>query len=127
MKKEKFHIEYVFDKASKTSLWNHLTTPTGLSEWFADDVSINGSIFSFIWNKFSEEAEQIAISPFNYIRFRWIEEEDPKAFFEFRLGNNELTGDLVLDITDFAEQDEMEESISLWESQIKNLKRSLGL
>jgi uncharacterized protein YndB with AHSA1/START domain len=127
MKKEKFCIEYVFDNASKTSLWNHLTTPTGLSEWFADDVSIDGNIFTFTWNKFSEEAEQIAISPFSYTRFRWLDENDPKVFFEFRLQTNEITGGIVLEITDFAEEDEKEESITLWDSQIKILKRTLGL
>ena len=47
MKKEKFHIEYIFDKVSRRSLWNHLTTPPGLSAWFADDVIINGNIYVF--------------------------------------------------------------------------------
>ena len=63
MKKEKFHIEYIFDKVSRRSLWNHLTTPPGLSAWFADDVIINGSIYVFKWNKAEQEAEVLSIKP----------------------------------------------------------------
>ena len=45
MKKEKFHIEYIFDKVSKRSLWNHVTSALGLSSWFADEVTIHGNTF----------------------------------------------------------------------------------
>jgi hypothetical protein len=127
MRKEKFVVEYVFDKASKNSLWNHLTTPSGLSDWFADDVSINQNIYSFTWNRSTEEAEQIALSPLSYIRFRWLEEEEETAFFEFRLLSIELTGGIMLRITDFAYPDEKEENVTLWDSQIKSLKRNLGI
>ena len=127
MKKEKYRIEYIFDKGSKNSLWNHITTPDGLAEWFADEVSLDGDQYIFTWNNSSETADQIGFSPLSYIRFRWQEEDDPKAFFEFRLSTIELTGAIMLEIIDFAEPDEKEHSISLWESQVKDLKRSLGL
>ena len=51
MKKEKFHIEYIFDKVSRRSLWNHLTTALGLSAWFADEVIINDNLYTFKWSK----------------------------------------------------------------------------
>ena len=127
MEKEKIHIEYVFDKASKNSLWNHIATSGGLCEWFADEVTDNGSLFTFVWDGYPEDAEIIGILPKTYIRFRWMKDEDIDHFFEFRLHKNELTNGLVLEITDFIEPNEKENTISLWNSQIKVLTRILGL
>ena len=127
MKKEKFVIEYVFDKASRKNLWNHLTTSSGLSEWFADDVISKGDTFEFIWNKQLIEAERLAMTPDSFIRFRWIGEEDPDAYFEFRLHSSEFTGALQLDVIDFAYPEEKDDAVSLWDSQIKTLVRRLGL
>lgn len=98
--KEKFHIEYIFDKVSRRSLWNHLTTPPGLSAWFADDVIINGNIYVFKWNKAKQEAEVLSIKPEMSIRYRWMDEEDENAYFEFQIHSHELTGSTSLQITD---------------------------
>ena len=76
MKKEKFHIEYIFDKVSQRSLWNHLTTPPGLSAWFADDVTIDDSLYTFKWNKVEERAQVVSMKPEVSIRYRWEDEED---------------------------------------------------
>jgi len=127
MKKEKFHIEFVFDKASKSSLWDYISTPDGLSEWFADSVEVNGKVFAFQWKNYSNEAEIIGISPYNHIRFHWLEDENPATFFEFRMQKIELTGGMMLEITDFAEKEEKDDAIALWETQIKTLKRALGI
>ncbi len=127
MKKEKFNIEYVFDKASKKNLWNHLTTSSGLSEWFADAVISRGNTFEFIWNKQMLEAEMLVMTQDSFVRFRWIGEEDDDAYFEFRLHSNELTGALLLEVVDFAYPEEKQDSVSLWDSQVKTLVRRLGL
>ena len=127
MNKEKFHIEYIFDNVSQKSLWNHLTTPPGLSAWFAEDVSIEGNVYTFKWNKAIEEAELIAMKPGATVRYRWIDEDDEHAYFEFIIHPIELTGGTALEITDFAEPDEKADSINLWDSQIETLKRTLGI
>jgi uncharacterized protein YndB with AHSA1/START domain len=126
MEKEKITIEYVFDKVSINSLWNQLSTPGGLAEWFADEVIENGKNFSFYWDKHPSEAELIGINPLVYIRFRWLE-EDENTYFEFRLHKIELTGGIMLEVTDFADQEEKEQTITLWDTQINRLKRRLGL
>jgi len=126
MKKEKYHIEYVFDKVSKRSLWNHLTTPPGLSSWFADNVDINGDTYIFSWNKTRETAQVLAMKPEAYVRFKW-EEELENVYFEFRIHTIELTGAVALEITDFAEPLEKKDSISLWDTQVDRLKRTLGV
>ena len=126
MKKEKFHIEYVFDKVSKRSLWNHLTTPPGLSSWFADDVNVVGDRYEFAWDKTQENALVIYMKPETCVRFRW-ENDCDNVYFEFRIHTIELTGSISLEITDFAEPSEKTDSISLWDSQVYELKRTLGV
>ena len=127
MKKEKFHIEYIFDKVSRRSLWNHLTTPPGLSAWFADDVTINDNTYVFKWNRDEQEAEVLSVKPEISIRYRWTDEEEDNVYFEFLIHTVGLTGATALEITDFAEPDEKKDSINLWDSQVYELKRTLGI
>ncbi|MDR3260864.1 MAG: hypothetical protein LBT78_03420 [Tannerella sp.] len=127
MKKEKFHIEYVFDKVSNHSLWNHLTTPMGLASWFADEVNIDRNKCTFIWNKTGEEAEIVTVKPEISVRYHWLDDEDDNSYFEFIIHNIELTGSTSLEITDFAEPDEKADVIALWDSQVDVLKRTLGI
>ncbi len=127
MKKEKFHIEYVFDTVSRRSLWNHLTTPPGLSSWFADDVTISDNTYVFKWDKEEQIAEVLSMKPEISVRYRWTDEENDSIYFEFIIHTIELTGATALEITDFAEPDEKQDSIELWDTQITELKRTLGI
>jgi uncharacterized protein YndB with AHSA1/START domain len=124
--KEKFHIEYIFDTVSRRSLWNHLTTPPGLSSWFADRVEIRENKYVFKWNKEQQEAELIWLKPEVRVRYRWLD-EDASTYFEFIIHTIELTGSIALEITDFAEPDEKQDAIGLWDTQVEELKRTLGI
>lgn len=127
MTKEKFHIEYLFGTVSRKSLWNHLTTPPGLCTWFADDVLIYGDSYRFRWDKEEQEARILAVKPEISIRYQWSDEDDLSAYFEFIIHTIELTGATALEITDFAEPDDKQSSIELWDSQVDALKRTLGI
>lgn len=122
---EKFVLEYTFSTSPRV-LFDRLSTPAGLSEWFADDVNIKENLFSFVWDNTEQMAEVVSQKDNKYIRFRWID-EDEDSFFEFRIQKDELTGDLALLITDFAEDDEKEDATGLWDTQIAELKHALGL
>jgi uncharacterized protein YndB with AHSA1/START domain len=126
MRKEKIHIEYPLNRASKASLWSTLSTPAGMAGWFADQVVDNGKTFTFTWNKHAVEAQLLTISPLSHIRFHWMDEEDD-TYFEFRMHKIELTGEWMLEITDFVETDEKQNAITLWDTQVKSLRRRLGL
>ncbi len=125
MTKEKYQIEFTLNTSLKL-LYTRLSTPSGLSEWFADDVHLNGKNFTFIWDKSEQVAKMLMKKANEYIRFQWIDEDD-ESFFEFRITKDELTGDVALIITDFAEEDEVEDSKGLWDSQIGELRRAIGL
>jgi uncharacterized protein YndB with AHSA1/START domain len=109
-------------------LFSRLSTPEGLSEWFADDVTIDGDLFTFRWGKSESKARLSAIKENKLVRFEWDDDRGDKEsnFFEFKIIVHDLTGDLALLITDFAEPDEKEDAIYLWDAQINDLKRILG-
>jgi uncharacterized protein YndB with AHSA1/START domain len=124
--KKKFELEYAINSSPKV-LFNRLSTPGGLAEWFADDVNLRGGIYTFIWEKSEQQAEMVQRKDNKYIRFRWVDEEDQESYFEFRLNQDELTGDVSLMITDFAEDDETTDAVDLWDTQIAELKHVIGL
>ncbi len=124
--KKKFELEYAINSSPRV-LFNRLSTPGGLAEWFADDVNLQGGIYTFIWEQSEQQAEVVQRKDNKYIRFRWVEEEDKESYFEFRLNQDELTGDVSLMITDFAEDDETTDAVDLWDSQISELKHVIGL
>ena len=123
----KFELEYTMNCSAKV-LFSRLSTPEGLSEWFADNVNVEGDHFTFVWNNSESKARLSALKENKLVRFEWIDVEDEEEnYFEFRLATDELTSDLALIITDFAEDDEKEDAIYLWDSQISDLKRLLGI
>ncbi len=126
--KEKIELEYSLNSASKV-LFDHLSTPSGLSHWFADNVNVDGKDFIFIWNDSEERAKVLAKKPGKFIRFQWEEDFDDGEdyFFEFKVVRDEITGVSSLLVTDFVEPDDMDEAIDLWDSQIVELKRFLGI
>ena len=126
MAKEKVQLEYLFNKVSTASLWNSISTPDGLSDWFADSVSVDSEIFTFRWSKVEEEAELLAVRQMNSVRFRWLSEDDENSYFEMKIGSNPLTGDTALTVVDFADNGEVNDVEDLWNSQIDKLKRKIG-
>ena len=109
-------------------LFPYLSTPSGLSEWFSDDVNSRGDKFTFIWDGDERDAFRIAKKKDQFIRFRWSEDEEEgnKYFFEFRIEVDELTNDTSIMITDHSEEDEVEADKLLWDSQIHQLLNTIG-
>jgi uncharacterized protein YndB with AHSA1/START domain len=123
--KIKFEIEFPIH-ASPHMLYQYFGTPSGLSEWFADNVNSRGEIFTFIWDSSEEKAKVLQERPDEKIKFKWLDDGDNKTFFEFRIEVDEITKDVSLIVTDFAEEDELEESKMFWENQINELKHTIG-
>ena len=124
--KIKYELEYTFN-TSPNILFSRLSTPEGLSEWFADNVNLRKGKFTFIWEGTEQEAAVIQKKANKYIRFHWEDDEEEDAYFEFRLHTDELTGDVALLITDFAEEGEQDDATDLWDSQVAELKHVIGL
>lgn len=127
MVREKFQIEYVFQNISFAVLWNSISTPMGLADWFADKVTVDGRIYTFTWGDHSQQAELVLLHSGVFIRFHWLEDENEKTYFELKISVDELTSAVALVITDFAEADEKHDTILLWNKQVDDLKRSAGI
>lgn len=125
--KVKFEMEFPIH-ASPQLLFQYISTPSGLSEWFADNVNSRGEIFTFIWNDSQETAKLLSKKSGERIRFRWMDdEEDGDAYyFEIRIQVDEITKDVSIIVTDFIDEDEVDEAKMLWENQISDLKQVLG-
>lgn len=124
--KIKFEQEFII-KASSKMLYNYISTPSAMSEWFAEDVNLKDGIFTFSWDGAEEQAKVISKVKGKCIRFRWLEEEDDEAYIELRIETDELTKEVALIVTDFAYEDELEEAKMLWESQISDLHHVIGV
>ena len=122
--KIKYELEFPI-QASPNMLYQYISSASSLSEWYADNVNSRGKVFSFFWDGVEEQAELVSSKNNQFVKFKWLEEDD-NYYFEIKIVVDELTKDVSLMVTDFSEEDEVEESKMLWESQIADLKQVLG-
>ncbi len=128
---EKYQLEFSMNTSPKV-LYYRLSTPAGLSEWFADDVNSRGDNFTFFWDGAEEQARVLAKKENQFVRFQWINEDlspvEEDCYFEFRISSEELTGEVSLLITDHVEtEQDKSDAIDLWEKQVSTLKHTLGI
>ncbi len=129
MSKFKFNTEFEI-KASKKMLFPYLNTASGLAQWFADDVNVNeDKVYNFIWDGEDHKAKMVAHRSNSYVKFEFVPgntEDDDKAFFEFKLDQNELTQSVFLRITDYTDNEDEEELEDMWENLVFALKETVG-
>lgn len=123
--KVKYEMEFPI-KASPSLLYKYISTPSGMSEWYADNVNSRGEFFTFIWDGSEEKAKLLGKKTNERIKFRWMVDEESDYYFELRIEVDEITKDVSLMITDYAEDDEVEEGKMLWENMVSELKQILG-
>ena len=122
----KFQLEYPIH-SSINILYKRLSTPSGLSEWFADDVHIRDDVYTFYWDGSEQQAKLLKTKENQFVCFHWLDSVEAESYFEFYIQVDDLTNDVSLIITDFAEdEDEKEENSLLWATQVESLKHALG-
>lgn len=121
-----YSIEYELN-SSPDVLFEFISTPGGLEKWFADRVYIIEGNFIFNWEHGEKRlAKQIAIKDKEWVRFHWLDEPE-KRYFEFRIQIDDLTSEVALIVSDFADNPkELEESTRLWNQQMQDLHYSIG-
>jgi len=125
MKRVSFTTEFLF-RASPTILYRFITTPSCLIRWFCDEVDITGEIYTFVWDGAEEIAEMIDDIEDERVRFKWEDADSDEEFLEFRFSRSPVTGETILEIEDYCDEDEVKEQMDLWASQIKQLKQETG-
>ena len=122
--KKKFTIEYEI-KSSPRILYGFLNEPNGLTQWFADDVSVRDQVYTFTWDGEQQKAKLLASKENKLVKFRWLD-DDPQYFFEMEIVQDELTNDVALSITDFATDDTVNDRRLIWDNQVEYLISVLG-
>ncbi len=125
MERVSFEMEFLF-RASPTILYKFFTTPAALIRWFCDGVDIEGEVYTFTWEGSEEIAHMIDDIEDERIRFKWEEAETDDEYYEVRWRKSPVTGETIMEITDFCDEDEVEDQKALWESQIKKLRIETG-
>lgn len=125
--KVRYEIEFPIN-SSPQLLYQYISTPSGLQEWFADNVNSRGEYFTFEWNDSEENARLVSKKTGEKVKFKWLDEnnKDTEYYFELRILEDEITKDVSLMVVDFAIQEEIEESTQLWENQVSDLKHVIG-
>lgn len=123
-KRVKYSLE-IEVKSSPNILYNYLVSPSGLAEWFCDDVDVHSGNYVFKWDGAEQEAEQVKNSNNKSVRYRWTD-GPAEEYFEMEVRVDDLTGDVALVITDFCDAGEESSSEQLWESQVQQLKMAIG-
>ena len=125
MEKIKYELEFILN-TSTTILYKCLHTPSGLSEWFADNVNVNNDMYTFFWDGSEESAKLLRKKKMESVKFQWEDDEGEDYYFEMTIRVDPMTNQVALIVTDFAEEDEMEDAKLLWENSISNLRQSIG-
>jgi uncharacterized protein YndB with AHSA1/START domain len=125
--KEKYKLEFLL-KTSPRVLEKLITTPDGLSDWFADDVKVQDDIYTFEWDGNEEQARLLLYKMNSKIRFQWLEDEEEglETYFELSYIIDPITNSVILHITDFANPSDKEGNLALWNQAISELKRIIG-
>lgn len=123
--KVKYEMEFPIH-VSPSLLYQYISTPSGMSEWYADNVNSRGEYFTFIWEGSEERAKLMGKKNNERIKFQWEDDADSDCYFELRIQVDEITKDVSLMVTDFSDEDELEESKMLWDNMVSNLKQILG-
>ena len=125
--KVRYELEFPI-MSSPQLLYQYISTPSGLQEWFADNVNSRGEFFTFVWNDSEEKARLASKKSGEKVKFRWVDEEnkDAEYYIELRILEDEITKDVSLMVVDFAEENDLAEAKQLWENQISDLKHVIG-
>jgi uncharacterized protein YndB with AHSA1/START domain len=117
-------VEFEF-RSSPKILFTSLSDSSGLAGWFADEVHTKDDVYTFVWEGGESVAKLVALRDLHLVRFQWLDDTDG-TYFQFEIKEDDITSDIALLITDFANPGERETSIRLWESQVQKLRMLLG-
>lgn len=125
---KKFTADFEIN-ASKKMLYPYISTASGLSQWFADDVNINeDKEYNFIYDDEDHPARMVGHRLHQYVKFEFPDEgeEDDPSYIEIHLDENEITQSMYLKVVDYSDYEDDQEQYELWEELVNNLKEIVG-
>ncbi len=131
MGKQQLYIEYPLSARQPDIVWQLISTDHGLGRWIADEVIEKDGVISFTWGQpwadhHTLTANVVERERNSHIKFKWTDEEDD-SFWEMRIGKSELTGELCLCVSDYAQEDDIDDLHLLWDGNMERLHESSGI
>ena len=131
MKKSMVEIEHQLNSTSKNIVWRLISTSSGLEKWIADRVEIDGKNILFAWgDDWRHHETRAAImthcEKYKCVRWHWNDDAD-ECYVEIRMEQSDLSGELTLCITDFADAGDTEWLQAAWQHNFKRLYQSCGV
>lgn len=124
MARKQINLEYIF-RASPAIVYAFVTTPECLVRWYCDDVDIINDVYTFFWSNNGEVAIMVDDIEEERVRYKW-ESADDNEYLEFKIYKADITNETILEITDFCDDDEVQETIDLWNTLMVDLKKESG-
>ncbi|MBQ7510235.1 MAG: hypothetical protein IJT53_04945 [Prevotella sp.] len=131
MTKQRLNLEYPLAAGKPDILWQLLSTDHGLERWLADRVKEDNGVLQLTWGNLYGEHHTLNArieerEKNSHIRLRWVDEDDPDAYWEMRIGKSELTEDLCLCVVDYALAEDIDDLHDLWDGNLDRLHQSSG-
>ena len=124
MARKQIKLEYIF-RASPAIIYTFVTTPECLVRWYCDDVDITGEVYTFIWSNHGEIAYMIDDIEEERVRYKWKNASE-NEYLEFRIFKADITNETIMEIIDFCDEDEVQETTDLWNTLMVDLKKERG-
>ena len=132
-KKQKLYLEYPLMTKSYNIVWDQISTAHGLERWLADHVEeLGDDVISLTWGEIwtdhhTLEAKIVERNRNSHIRLQWVNEDDPEAYWEMRIGKSEITDELCLYVEDFALPEDIDDLHDLWDDNMERLHQASGI
>lgn len=106
MARVSFQTEFMF-KASPSIIYLFITQPTAIIRWFCDKVDNVGDDYTFSWDGDEESAKLALDIEDELVQYIW--HERPDEFLQFRIYKTPITNETILEVTDYCDDDEVQE------------------
>jgi uncharacterized protein YndB with AHSA1/START domain len=119
---EKFTLEFQL-KTTPKLLFTLISTPEGLSRWFADQVVVVDDVFHFKWQDSEQTARLVQSKDNNFVKFQWLDDFHKDMILEMQIVHEAVSSEVGLIVTDYAESGDLDFSQRLWNTQVGQLQR----
>ena len=121
-KLEHFSMDFHVETTPKL-LFTLISTPEGLTRWFATTMQKGEDVFVFQWPGYDQEVKMVQVKENEYVIFKWLDDYHKDLDLEMRIESEPNTSGVTLVINDVAELGDVDISKRLWESQVGKLQR----
>lgn len=126
MERIKQELEFLL-RASPVIIYDYISNTSNLTQWFCDDLKVKSKdSYIFIWDE--EERRATIEKKVRGKLIKWSWEDSPKGeYVQLEVIKDDMTGDVLVKVTDFCDEGEEESNSELWGADIEHLGSVIGV